>query len=577
MPRQIAVGQQYFRPIRENNQFYIDKTGFVAEWWKSNIPAVLITRPRRFGKSLFLDTAKTFFSNKEPNDQASIFDGLAIWKDESMHQYAGQYPVISLSFASLKPGNSAAFYNGFVSLVADVYRNFPELEISPALTETERESYRFVNAWNIKGADGLASDQSRDKVLSIVAAALRQLCRLLAKHYDTKVIFLLDEYDTPLQEAWVYGYWNEVLPFVRSLMNSTFKDNPYIERALISGITRICKESIFSDLNNLQVYSVVSNTYADAFGFTVKDIGDIASEYDISDRIPDLQFWYDGFTFGQRTDIYNPWSIIKFLNDREFKAHWQLTSDNSLVGEVLRRGDEGVKKTLESLIKGETVSVPITESFVFSDLNSPSEEVWGLLMATGYIRPVSVTDDENYVVTLTNHEMLIAFKALIKRWFDRAHSDYNNFIKALELNNLEYMNMYMRRLMLSVCSYFDVSGREPERFYHGFVLGLLVALEDRYLITSNRESGLGRYDVVLEPRNPAHDHAYVLEFKVFLAPDGEKPEVIQNGLLKTAADAIRQIHEKQYVTDLLKRNIRRENIFCYGFAFAGKDVRILRE
>ena len=493
-----------------------------------------------------------------------------------MHQYAGQYPVISLSLASLKPNNIDAFYNGFVSAIAGAYRNFPELANSTALTETEQESYRYIYEWSIQGAAELSSGDSRERILSIAADALKKLCQLISKHYGVKVIFLLDEYDTPLQEAWVYGYWHEVLPFVRSLMNSTFKDNPYIERALICGITRICKESIFSDLNNLQVYSVLSNAYADAFGFTEKDIADIASEYDIGNLLPELQYWYDGFTIGQRTDIYNPWSIIKFLNDREFKAHWQLTSDNSLVGEVLRRGDEGVKKTLEALLKGESVSVPITESFVFSDLNSPSEEVWGLLMATGYIRPVSAADGENIVVTLTNHEMLLAFKGLIKRWFERAYSDYNNFIKALLLNNLEYMNMYMSRLMLSVVSCFDVSGREPERFYHGLVLGLLVALEGRYLMTSNRESGFGRYDVVLEPINPSRDHAYVLEFKVFAAPEGAKPEVIKRGMLKSATDAIKQIHEKQYISDLLKRNIRRENIFCYGFAFAGKEVRILK-
>ena len=562
MERTVAIGIQDFEQLITNDYFYIDKTDFIREWWESGDSVTLLTRRRRFGKTLNMSMLEKFFSVEYAN-RGDLFEGLDIWKEEKYRNLQGTYPVISLSFARIKEADYQKARAKICEVLTHLYIKCSFLRDSEVLTDKDREYFDRV---------------SLDMEDSVATSALYQLSDFLYRYYGKKVIILLDEYDTPMQEAYVQGFWDELVSFTRSLFNSTFKTNPYLERAVMTGITRVSKESIFSDLNNLEVVTTTSDKYATAFGFTEEEVFAALDECGYSDKKEAVKHWYDGFIFGEHRDIYNPWSILNFLAKGRIATYWANTSSNGLVSKLIREGDRRVKTTFEKLLRGETVVCPIDEQIVYNQLDGNEAAIWSLLLASGYLKVLDREDQlyitvgrrPNYELALTNYEVRCMFLAMVQDWFNPAKGDYNDFVEALLTDNVDAMNEYMNRMTLLMFSSFDTgtipSKSQPERFYHGFVLGLMVDLAERYVVTSNQESGFGRYDVMLEPRDK-NDDAMILEFKVF-NPRRE------TSLEDTVQSALAQIEEKQYEAALIARGIPADHIRRYGFAFEGKQVLI---
>lgn len=562
MARTVAIGIQDFGTVVEKNYFYVDKTDFIRKWWESGDSVTLITRPRRFGKTLNVSMLEHFFSVKYAG-RGDLFERFVVWKEEEYRRLQGTYPVISVSFANVKERTFDTARWKVNEILAELYEKNSFLKGSGLLGERELQFF-----------DRVAADMD----IGTASLALQHLADYLSRYYGKKTIILLDEYDAPMQEAYVYGYWEELAAYMSGLFHSTFKTNPYLERGIMTGITRVSRESMFSDLNNLEIVSTTSDKYADAFGFTEAEVFAAMDEQGLTEK-EEVKIWYDGFTFGKMTDIYNPWSVLNYLAKGKPGAYWTNTSSNSLAGKLVREGSPDLKKSFERLLQGGSILADIDEQIVYGELGENEDAVWSLLLASGYLRVRSVDGCRawhesgalRYELALTNLEVRGMFVSLIRQWFKgHVREDYNNFITAMLLDDVGAMNDYMNRVALEVFSSFDTgthpSKSAPERFYHGFVLGLLVELADRYVLKSNRESGLGRYDIILEPRRE-EDDAIIIEFKVFNARR-------EAGLKETAENALKQIEMRKYETELVNSGIVRERIRKYGFAFEGKEVLI---
>ena len=560
--KKIAIGKQSFEDIRKKDCFYIDKTDFIKDWWESADDVTLITRPRRFGKTLNMDMLKCFFSNQYEG-RKELFEGLGIWKDEEYRKLQGTYPVIFLSFADIK-GNTFEMARQQICIkILDLYEENEYLLEGDILGESEKAFYKSV---------------SMDMSDAIISTSLNKLCVFMYKYYGKKVIIILDEYDTPMQEAYMNGYWDELVALTRSLFNSTFKTNPYLERGIMTGITRVSKESIFSDLNHLKVVTTTSREYATSFGFTEKEVFDALDEVNMSNEKAVVKEWYDGFTFGDVKDIYNPWSIINYLQTGKIDSYWTDSSSNGIVNKLIKTGTPDVKEAMAVLISGGVIEKKIDEQIVFDQLDKNEDAIWSLLLASGYLciesyKEVGRLKRKIYGLKLTNLEVERMFEVMIEQWFGKEKFNYNGFVKSLLNGDIESMNEYMNRVTRGVISYFDTgktpSDEEPERFYHGLVLGLMVDQVDNYILSSNRESGFGRYDIMLEPidKNNEKYPGIVIEFKVF----NQKKE---DTLEETVKNALRQIDEKNYDAELIKRGVKEEHRQHYGFAFRGKEVLI---
>ena len=556
----IGIGKQSFEDIIQSNCFYVDKTSLIKEWWESEDDITLITRPRRFGKTLNMDMLKCFFSNQY-RDQGQLFEGLNIWKEKKYQQLQGTYPVIYLSFADVKQTNYKDAVLKIKKIITDVYQQYIELAGWEGLTEVQVRQFQSV-------------DPYMDDVTA--QCALKDLSGYLYRYYEKKVIILLDEFDTPMQEAYIHGYWDEFTAFIRSLFNAAFKTNPYLNRAMMTGITRVSKESIFSDLNNLKVVTTTSEEYATCFGFTQEEVFAALEEFQLADQKDVVKQWYDGFTFGSQQDIYNPWSITNYLKEKKLLAYWASTSSNGLINRLIQTSKPDVKEFMEELLNEREIVLNFDEQIVFDQLETKENAIWSLMVASGYLKIDKIEyrgilHVPWYHLKITNLETLGMFSEMFVGWFQNTRSNYNAFIKAMLCGNIKEMNAYMNEVALATFSSFDTgshpSGRtQPERFYHGFVLGLLVELRDQYEVRSNRESGYGRYDVMLIPRQK-NQLAFVLEFKVYDAQEELKLE-------DTVQSALLQIEEKHYDTELIERGISKSKIRHYGFAFEGKKVLI---
>lgn len=560
----VAIGVQDFSTIIENQYFYVDKTAFLKEWWDSGDSVTLITRPRRFGKTLTMSMTEQFFS-LDYADRPDLFENLEIWKNEKYRKLQGTYPVISLSFANIKEPTYELTKQKICELIVQLYVKYSFITEGGRLSEPEVKLYKKIMN-NMDYVDATLS--------------LYHMSRFLYEYYGKKVIILLDEYDTPMQEAFVDGYWDELVSFTRSLFNSTFKTNPALERGIMTGITSVSKESIFSDLNNLKVVTTTSDEYATTFGFTEPEVFEALEKCGLGGEKKEVKRWYDGFIFGTHKDIYNPWSILNYLDSQQYTTYWANTSANSLVGKLVREGNRDIKEKFEKLLCGECIWTEIDEQIVYNQLNGSEEAVWSLLLASGYLKVLSYESyldigerfAPRYQLALTNLEVKIMFQRMIHDWFVPVKSEYNDFVRAMFIGDVDAMNEYMNRVALQTFSYFDTGERasraEPERFYHGFVLGLLVDLQGSYYVKSNRESGFGRYDVMLEPKKPGKDPAVILEFKV-------RSTRKENSLEETAQSALAQIKDRKYSEELKEKGIAGEQIKEYGFAFEGKNVLIV--
>ncbi len=571
-----GLGYQDFEEVRTQHIFYIDKTDFIREWWEYADKVTLITRPRRFGKTLNMSMTECFFSNKYAG-RSDLFEGLSIWEEKSSdgeykyRKLQGIFPVIFLSFANVKAASYEEMIFKITRVITDLYNKNEYLLERNLLNEKEREYYQGIKT----GMDAkLATD------------AIHSMAGFMQRYYNQKVIIILDEYDTPMQDAWISGYWEETVRFFSGLFNSTFKTNEYLERGLITGITRVAKESIFTGMNNLDVITTTSSEYATDFGFTEEEVFTALDDAGLGDQKGKVKKWYDGFTFGTCTDIYNPWSIVSFIRKKgKYDTYWSNTSGNGLVNQLIQKGNAEIKQTMEDLLQGKSFEAEIDEKIVFDQLNGSANAVWSLLLATGYLKVLHVRtleeDEEGigeegdvwYTLTITNLEVRRMFRGMVKGWFGgNSEMAYSNFIKALLMNDVDGMNEFMNRIALHSFSSFDIAKNAsdddaPERFYHGFVLGLMVELAGRFEITSNRESGFGRYDIMLTPANRERDNAYIIEFKVHKSSK-------EKDLAQTVANAHSQIDEKLYDAKLIADGFSPDQIRKYGFAFKGKECLI---
>ena len=509
MQKVISIGKQNFVSLRENDCFYIDKTDLICKWWESKDEITLITRPRRFGKTLNMSMLNCFFSNQFTGRE-DLFKGLAVWKKEKYRKMQGTYPVIFLSFAAIKGSNYEDARDGIIMAINEAYSEHRYLLESNELTDGERKCFEELDYYAKN--PGIKKQVANDTICN----AVKNLANCLSRYYKKKVIILLDEYDTPMQEAYLYGYWKEFTAFIRSLFNATFKTNPYLERAMMTGITRVSKESVFSDLNNLNVVTTTSTEYETCFGFSEEEVFQALEERGMNNQKKLVKSWYDGFVFGNTHDIYNPWSITNFLDKKQVRPYWADTSSNSMIDELIRKASTDIKEKMEELLQGKEIVVNFDEQIVFEQLDN-----------------------------------------------------YNQFMKALLSDDIDAMNYYMNQIIMTTFSYFDVGQNELERFYHGFVLGLIADQTDIYEIRSNRESGFGRYDVMMIPKikETKKYPAIIMEFKV---RNIKREESLED----TVQTALTQIKEKCYDAELYDRGLKKEEIHHYGFAFEGKKVLI---
>jgi len=554
----LGVGNKDFKKIIDTNTFYVDKTYFIEEWFSNTDEVTLITRPRRFGKTLTMSMLEYFLSDRY-SEQAYLFENLYIFNEskdrEKFREMQGSSPVINLSFAGIKCDTMEETIADLKSLMADLYTKYSFLLDSDLLENNEKKFCEKI--------------MNEEISITNLKKCLNRLSHFLMKYTGKKVYIFLDEYDTPLHAAYTSGYWDKIAKFISVLFEKTFKQNEALDRAILTGITRVAKESIFSGLNNLEVVTTTSEKYAKCFGFTEEETFKALDMYGLSDKKEDVKKYYDGFKIGDKEEIYNPWSVINYLDKKKLGIYWANTSSNALIGNSIKQANSKIKKQMYDLLQDENIKAEVNEEIVFKELDDEPEAIWSLMLAAGYLKVINVKNDI-YTLAITNYETKKGLESLVKGWFKKEQVTYNEFIDAMLSGNHKRMERMLNALSVAMFSSFDTgtkpSRKEPERFYHGFVLGLLVDMKDKYVVDSNRESGFGRYDIMIKPRDVSMA-GVIIEFKVYDADEDEE-ETLQD----TVENALKQIEEKNYEQKLRDEGI--ETIYKYGIAFCGKECKI---
>lgn len=561
MKKKVGIGIQDFSRIREDNCFYVDKTYFIKEWWENEDKATIITRPRRFGKTLNMSMLEHFFSLQYAG-RSDLFEGLSIWKEERYRKLQGTYPVINLSFANVKEITFKGASYRIRQILAHEYIKYYFLVNEDILSVDEKKYYKWM-AGEMKEED--------------VSKALYHLSRYLYRYYGKKVIILLDEYDTPMLEAQSNGYLKELKMLIRNFYDFTFRKNPWVERGIMIGITKMDCKWMFVQSEHLQVVDIMSDKYETSFGFTEEEVFVALDRYDMGEEKEKVKYWYDGFIFGNCCSIYNPWCIANFLDERRYKLYWAETSTNSLVGRIFCEGSREIKISFSKLLQGEHIWRRINEYLLGDSIDNKEETIWGFLIASGYMKIVAKKDFNIYSkqetlceLSFVNLEVKRMFGYMVRKWFGYTGGDYEYFVRAMFADNVEDMNAYLERAILRIFNFFsterEVRREESETFYYSLVLALMADLGKQYNFISYYECGFGRYDVVLEPKNNG-EKAFILEFKIY-------EQETEEGLEDTVQAALMQIEGKQYEASLIEKGILAKDIRKYGFAFEGKRVLI---
>ena len=549
----IGIGESDFKGLRLRNNYYIDKTLYIKDIIDNQSRVISITRPRRFGKTLNMSTLRYFF-DCEKKDTQKLFDGLKIMEQgENYTSKLGAYPCIYVTFKDVRGSNFDEMMLYFQTELNELFIEHANILKSDKLFDVEKDMYNTI--LNFKA--NVVQTQG----------ALKLLSRMLYRVYDKSVMIFLDEYDVPLQNAYVQGFYDEAIGFFRNFYGTTFKDNPYLEKTVLTGVSRVAKESIFSGANNFDVFTILDNDFSEDFGITEKEIDKIIVDFNIQDNKEDIKKWYDGYKIGNTEGIYNPWSILKYLKDKKLMPYWVNTSSNDLIKLILKNSST-IKQKIETLLRGEEITVPINFETIIVGIEQNENNIWGLLLGTGYLKVTEVVSltDNIYKVKLPNYEIKSLFENIIRDWFNDKviGNDLHSILNDLITLNLHEFERKFIVLVNQMFSYMDVGENTAENFYHAFVLGMLVGLKDSYYVNSNRESGFGRYDIMLEPKDK-NGNCFIIEFKVL-------DNLLESTIEETIKNAKKQIVEKKYEENLLERGF--DNITKMVFGFKGKEVKL---
>ena len=549
----IGIGVSDFKALRIRDNYFIDKTMYIKDIIDNQSGVILVTRPRRFGKTLNMSMLKYYFDCTK-TDNTELFTGLKIMEQEEKYtSKLGAYPVIYVTLKDVQDRSYESMLLDMKTAMLNMYKEHMYLLKSDKIYEFEKE----------KIMDILYAREDEN----VLKNSVRDLSEYLSRYHNKPVILLLDEYDVPLQNAYIEGYYDEAVKFFKTFYGVTFKDNPYLEKTVITGVSRVAKESIFSGANNFKVFTVLDDEFADDFGITEKEMDKVIEDFEIQDKKEEIKRWYDGYKIGEVEGIYNPWSILNYLTDRKLMPYWVNTSSNDLIKLILKNS-ETVKEKIERLLKDEAIEVKINLETVIVGIEENEDNIWGLMLGTGYLKVVETVDitEGIYKVKLPNYEIKFLFQQIIDDWFRNKviGNDLKSILKDLVTLNLKEYEKKFDILVREMFSYIDVGETTAENFYHAFVLGMLVGLKDSYYVNSNRESGMGRYDIMLEPKDK-NGNSFIMEFKVL---ENKEEKTIE----ETIENAKKQIEEKGYEQNLKERGFK--NITKMVYAFKGKEVKM---